>query len=159
MRWKDEIGIAKICCGSIQCNCKWRYSNIKPPPKKSCLCTYCVEIACQTILGPEWEFLHATLFGFCISPFLGHSSEARLYPLTAGGDFHKGLNLVRRRQDLLGLRLSFKLSFPHLLSRFDVWALLIIFLPQSAFSTAWVPLLYVKGSGSPAGSASGKHPG
>lgn len=58
----------------------------------------------------------------------------------------------------LGLRLSFKLSFPHILSRFDVWTLLIIFLSQP-FSTAQAPLLYVKGSGSPAGSASGKHPG
>lgn len=68
MRWKDEIGITKICCGSIQCNCNGRYRDIKPPPKKSCLCTYSIEIAHKTTIGLGWEFLYVTLFGFYISP-------------------------------------------------------------------------------------------
>lgn len=59
MRWKDGIGIMKICCVVAPfCVIAMEGIDIKPPPKKSCLCTHGVETAHQTTIGPGWGVLY-----------------------------------------------------------------------------------------------------
>ena len=113
MRWKDEIGITKICCRSIQCNCKWRCSNIKLPPKKSCLYMYSMEIARQTTLRPGRGFLYVTWFGFCVSPLFRSQFTHTTIPISCWevASIKTRLHLVRGRQDLLGTGLLLKPPF------------------------------------------------
>ena len=86
----------------------------------------------QTALGPGWEFLYVTLFGFYITPFFGSQLRSTAVPISCWRllPWWVGLNLVKGRQDLWGTGLSFKLSFQR--------SLFIILVSRLCSSYSWL---------------------
>lgn len=156
MRWKDETGIRKICCGSIQGNCKPRWSDIKPPPRRAAgVHTVWKWLARQprTSTGISvchfiW-LLHFPTFQVTAQRRCHASALRKLLPQPAG------LNLVEGGQDLLGTGLLFKVPLSNILfynlGVQDSGSILGLVSP---FPKDSYHLIDVGGSRSPLGSAS-----
>lgn len=70
-----RLASRKICCGSIQGNCKPRWSDIKPPQEELLVYTQC-EVARQATEDQHRDFCMSLHLTSAFPHFSGHGSEA-----------------------------------------------------------------------------------